>query len=165
MPSTDSGASTLWSSLFNSTDDPRIFHIFQNLWTVLTPFRNSLITSLQVALKIPLSDGEIPSSVQVFFWLEIIVRMLKKTDITPSLFIPELRDVTDLQSLYIFFREPQASDYRDIMEDNENSDKINDLCADWGFLEQTREVPLKGQKVLESKEATLQQIIDSCGIE
>jgi type VI secretion system ImpM family protein len=155
----------LWNALFGTADDPRKLHILQNLWTVLSPYRKGSHHEIPIALRIPLSSKIIPPPVQIFFWLEVISRTLKRIDIAPSLFIPEPQEDATAQAFYIFFREPQPSDYRDIMENSEESEKINNLCGDWGFLEGAKDFPPKIKRLLASQETTLQQIIDSYGIE
>lgn len=99
---------TFWSRLFGSFVDQRKFLLFNNLTKILLRLRQYNPVQLMRGLRFPLSGAAVGETVlahEVSFWLQVCWRILRKPELTPTLFWTA-PPAGERRHLFLFFRRP-----------------------------------------------------------
>ena len=123
-------ASSLWTALFGTFDNPAKYHVLSNLREMLAGLSHTPLGKLAYGLKFPLptSLGQISSlSFEVCFWLDLTFRLCGQAVFPPLVFWNQRGTSAD-PSLYVFFNNPSPRYFVPLLRRDVDSDHVADLA-------------------------------------
>lgn len=112
-----------WKALWSDPEDPRKYLIFKNLGETLQPFKSRGVHRLTLGLRFPLSGNNQAAAFEVCFWAQVCLTMLDASSLIPVLFWSTPREGSS-QHLYIFFRQPSARTFLQLLRPDVASESI-----------------------------------------
>ena len=156
----------LCADIWGQFDAASKYLVFKNLADLLTPLRAGVPPQYTLGFRFPGGTDKTVHGNTMSFWLDLIFRSLRHSEVTPSLFwrLPA-EGKRSISSLLAFFRSPTSRVFSEMVPDEIESDHICDLdkIGAHKVAEARSHLPASLGEILDNPESTLMELRDLVG--